>query len=44
MTAGEGLSGRLWGRIPGIYAAILAHPFVTGLTDGTLDRPPSGTT
>jgi thiaminase (transcriptional activator TenA) len=26
----------LWGGISDIYAAILAHPFITGLTDGTL--------
>lgn len=26
----------LWSAIDGIYDAILAHPFVTGLTDGTL--------
>jgi thiaminase (transcriptional activator TenA) len=28
----------LWERIIGIYAAILAHPFITGLTDGSLPR------
>jgi thiaminase (transcriptional activator TenA) len=28
----------LWADIEGIYQAILAHPFVTGLTDGTLPR------
>jgi thiaminase/transcriptional activator TenA len=28
----------LWGSIEPIYAAILRHPFVTGLTDGTLAR------
>jgi thiaminase/transcriptional activator TenA len=28
----------LWGSIEPIYAAILRHPFVTGLTDGTLPR------
>src|SRR5436190_20867940 len=28
----------LWSDIEGIYAAILAHPFVTGLGDGTLPR------
>ncbi len=31
-------STRLWQEIEPIYAAILAHPFLTGLTDGTLDR------
>jgi len=31
-------SPRLWQEIEPTYAAILAHPFLTGLTDGTLDR------
>jgi thiaminase/transcriptional activator TenA len=31
-------SGELWGDIAGIYEAILAHPFVTGLADGSLPR------
>ena len=26
----------LWADVGSIYAAILAHPFVTGLTDGSL--------
>jgi thiaminase/transcriptional activator TenA len=30
-------SARLWGEVEPIFAAVLAHPFVTGLTDGTLD-------
>jgi thiaminase (transcriptional activator TenA) len=30
-------SVRLWDESEATYAAILAHPFVTGLTDGTLD-------
>jgi thiaminase/transcriptional activator TenA len=30
-------SARLWGEIETTYAAILTHPFLTGLTDGTLD-------
>jgi thiaminase (transcriptional activator TenA) len=30
-------STRLWAAIEPIYAAILDHPFLTGLTDGTLD-------
>ncbi|GLP75275.1 aminopyrimidine aminohydrolase [Mycobacterium antarcticum] len=30
-------SDRLWNDIEPTFAAILAHPFVTGLTDGTLD-------
>jgi len=29
----------LWRSIEAIYAAILRHPFVTGLTDGSLPRP-----
>ena len=29
-------SARLWDSISDIYGAILAHPFITGLTDGTL--------
>src|SRR5215467_470719 len=29
----------LWRSIDPIYAAILRHPFVTGLTDGSLPRP-----
>lgn len=28
----------LWSQIVPIFDAILAHPFITGLTDGTLDR------
>lgn len=35
---GERLSVELWSGIEEIYAAILAHPFVTGLTDGSLER------
>ena len=29
-------TGELWEDIAGIYAAILAHPFLTGLSDGSL--------
>ena len=29
-------TSRLWQDITGIYGAILAHPFLTGLTDGSL--------
>jgi thiaminase (transcriptional activator TenA) len=32
------LSRHLWDSIEDIYAAIIEHPFVSGLTDGTLDR------
>jgi thiaminase (transcriptional activator TenA) len=28
----------LWADMQPVHSAILAHPFVTGLTDGTLDR------
>jgi thiaminase/transcriptional activator TenA len=33
----EAWSTRLWNEIEPTFAAILAHPFVTGLRDGTLD-------
>src|SRR5260221_9728855 len=29
-------SGELWDGITDIYAAILAHPFLAGMTDGSL--------
>ncbi|HWG14392.1 MAG TPA: thiaminase II [Streptosporangiaceae bacterium] len=32
----ESLTAELWNGITGIYAAIVEHPFVTGLTDGSL--------
>ena len=32
------LSQRLWADIEGIYSAILEHPFLGGLADGTLDE------
>jgi thiaminase/transcriptional activator TenA len=32
------LSGELWKSIEGVYGAILRHPFLTGLTDGSLSR------
>ncbi len=36
-TAGrEGFTEELWRSIEGVYAEILAHPFLRGLTDGTL--------
>lgn len=31
-------SALLWSDVEDVHAAILAHPFVTGLTDGTLPR------
>jgi thiaminase/transcriptional activator TenA len=36
-ASGNAWSARLWADIEPIYAAILEHPFLTGLTDGTLD-------
>ena len=32
----DSFSAELWQGVTGIYDAILAHPFLTGLTDGTL--------
>src|SRR5207244_12328456 len=32
----DSFSAELWQGVAGIYDAILAHPFLTGLTDGTL--------
>jgi thiaminase (transcriptional activator TenA) len=37
-VAGERFSAMLWSGIEEIYAAILTHPFLTGLTDGSLER------
>jgi len=34
----ETFSAELWDGITGIYAAILSHPFVAGLTDGSLPQ------
>jgi thiaminase/transcriptional activator TenA len=34
----ESFSAGLWRGIADIYAAILAHPFIAGLTDGSLPR------
>jgi thiaminase/transcriptional activator TenA len=33
----DGWTGRLWAEAAGTYAAILEHPFLTGITDGRLD-------
>ena len=33
----RGFTGELWAAAEPTYAAILRHPFVTGLSDGTLD-------
>ena len=35
-TERAGFTGELWRSIEGIYAEILAHPFMRGLTDGSL--------
>jgi len=32
----DSFSAELWHGVTGVYDAILAHPFLTGLTDGTL--------
>ncbi|BFI74388.1 thiaminase II [Sulfurisphaera ohwakuensis] len=32
------LSDELWGSISDIYSSILSHPFIKGLTDGTLEE------
>ncbi len=37
-TQRAGFTGELWRSIDGIYAGILAHPFLRGLTDGTLSE------
>jgi thiaminase/transcriptional activator TenA len=36
--SGERFSAELWSGIEEIYEAILAHPFLTGLVDGSLER------
>jgi len=38
MLQGMSFTADLWKAIDPIYAAILRHPFVTGLTDGSLSR------
>ncbi len=35
----EQWTARLWASVTGTYDAILTHPFVTGLTDGSLPDP-----
>lgn len=39
---GGRLTDRLWASIDGTYTAILDHPFIKGLTDGSLDRDAFG--
>ena len=36
----DSFSAQLWRDIEDIYGAILAHPFVAGLADGSLAREP----
>ena len=36
--AAERLTAEMWSGIAGTYRAILDHPFLAGLTDGSLDR------
>ncbi len=38
MGQGRGFTADLWRSIDPIYSEILAHPFLAGLTDGTLPR------
>ena len=38
MIASRPFSQALWSEIEDVYAAILAHPFIAGLTDGALDH------
>ena len=38
MTASATFTTELWRSIAPIYTAILRHPFVAGLTDGSLPR------
>jgi thiaminase/transcriptional activator TenA len=33
----SGWTGKLWAEVEGTYAAITDHPFITGLTSGTLE-------
>jgi thiaminase/transcriptional activator TenA len=37
-VTGSGLAARLWAENADLAAAALAHPFVTGIADGTLPR------
>ena len=37
-TVRASLTDRLWGSIDDIFKAILDHPFIEGLTTGSLDR------
>lgn len=34
----EGFTGELWRSITGVYGSILEHPFLSGLSDGTLPK------
>jgi thiaminase/transcriptional activator TenA len=37
-TNRPGFTGELWGRAEPVYHQILVHPFLVGLTDGSLDQ------
>ena len=37
-SAPRTFTAELWGGIEDIYRSILEHPFVSGLTDGSLER------
>ena len=37
-VAESAISDLMWSETASIYDAILAHPFITGLTSGNLDR------
>ncbi len=34
----KGFTGELWSAAEPIFRNVITHPFLTGLTDGTLDR------
>ena len=38
MTGSSSLTAQLWSSIDATSGAILEHPFIAGLTDGSLDR------
>ncbi|GAA1270533.1 thiaminase II [Sphaerisporangium rubeum] len=41
-ASGSSFSTELWRAIEPVYAAILSHPFITGLADGTLPKEAFG--
>jgi thiaminase/transcriptional activator TenA len=38
VSPGRALGDELWSRVEGVYEAILEHPFIAGLADGSLPR------